>query len=84
MSTSVVRWEFPCDSPNEERVFLMQVTAIDDGTELSGFVFSTVDITPSHRSREALLNTGIALAEAISLDRVYEEVARLGPLLRTA
>ena len=73
--TSVVRWEFPCDAPNEERVFLMHVTAIDNGTEISGFVFSTVDITPSHRSREALLNTGIALAEAISLDRVYEEVA---------
>ncbi|MDQ8159442.1 MAG: ATP-binding protein [Gemmatimonadota bacterium] len=71
----VVRWEFPCNSPSEERVFLMQVTAIDDGTTISGFVFSTVDITPSHRSREALINTGIALAEAISLDRVYEEVA---------
>jgi PAS domain S-box-containing protein len=71
----VVRWEFPCSSPTEERVFLMQVTAIDDGRHISGFVFSTVDITPSHRSREALINTGIALAEAISLDRVYEEVA---------
>ena len=72
---SVVRWEFPCSSPTEERVFLMQVTAIDDGQQVSGFVFSTVDITPSHRSREALIITGIALAEAISLDRVYEEVA---------
>lgn len=71
----VVRWEFPCSSPTEERVFLMQVTAIDDGQQVAGFVFSTVDITPSHRSREALINTGIALAEAISLDRVYEEVA---------
>jgi PAS domain S-box-containing protein len=72
----VVRWEFPCSSPNEERVFLMHVTAIDDGRHVSGFVFSTVDITASHRSREALINTGIALAEAISLDRVYEQVAQ--------
>lgn len=72
---SVVRWEFPCNSPTEERVFLMQVTALRDQGEVSGFVFSTVDITPSHRSREALINTGIALAEAIALDRVYEEVA---------
>jgi PAS domain S-box-containing protein len=72
----VVRWEFPCSSPCEERVFLMQVTALHDGREVTGFVFSTVDITPSHRSREALINTGIALAEAIALDRVYEEVAR--------
>jgi PAS domain S-box-containing protein len=71
----LVRWEFPCSSPTEERVFLMQVTAIEDGGAVTGFVFSTVDITPSHRSREALINTGIALAEAIALDRVYEEVA---------
>ncbi|HYW32302.1 MAG TPA: ATP-binding protein [Gemmatimonas sp.] len=71
----VVRWEFPCSSPDEERVFLMQVTAIEQDDVVTGFVFSTVDITPSHRSREALINTGIALSEAISLDRVYEEVA---------
>ncbi len=72
---NVVRWEFPCNSPDEERVFLMQVTALRDASGVTGFVFSTVDITPSHRSREALINTGIALAEAIALERVYEEVA---------
>lgn len=72
----LVRWEFPCNSPSEERVFLMQVTAMEEDGEVCGFVFSTVDITPSHRSREALINTGIALAEAIALDRVYEEVAQ--------
>lgn len=71
----LVRWEFPCNSPDEERVFLMQVTALETTGEVTGFVFATVDITPSHRSREALINTGIALAEAIALDRVYEEVA---------
>ena len=71
----VVRWEFPCNSPEEERVFLMQVTALSEHDRVTGFTFCTVDITPSHRSREALINTGIALAEAISLDRVYEEVA---------
>ena len=74
-NTQVVRWEFPCDSPEEQRVFLMQVTALRDAGIISGFVFCTVDITSSHRSREALINTGIALAEAIALDRVYEEVA---------
>ncbi|AMW03865.1 ATP-binding protein [Gemmatimonas phototrophica] len=72
---STVRWEFPCSSPDEERVFLMQVSALRENDVVTGFVFATVDITPSHRSREALINTGIALAEAISLDRVYEEVA---------
>lgn|GEM_PF-891650 len=71
----VVRWEFPCSSPDEERVFLMHVTALEDQGVITGFVFSTVDITPSHRSREALINTGIALAEAIALDQVYAEVA---------
>jgi len=71
-----VRWEFPCNSPDEERVFLMQVSAVRDGPALMGYVFSTVDITPSHRSREALLATGIALAEAIVIERVYDEVGR--------
>ena len=71
----VVHWEFPCSSPSEERVFLMHVTALLDEDVVTGFVFATVDITASHRSREALLNTGIALAEAIALDRVFETVA---------
>ena len=70
-----VRWEFPCNSPTEERVFLMHVTALLEADVVTGFVFATVDITPSHRSRDALLATGIALAEAIAVDRVYEQVA---------
>ncbi|HZF67897.1 MAG TPA: PAS domain-containing protein, partial [Gemmatirosa sp.] len=75
----VVRWEFPCSSPDEERVFLMQLSPLRDSGEsdaagdggeggegrdegaITGFVFSTVDITPSHASREALIDTGIAL-----------------------
>jgi hypothetical protein len=86
----VVRWEFPCSSPEEARVFLMQVAplhgsasdAIDgdpttatDAHAVTGYVFSTVDITPSHRSREALIDTGIALSRTIDLDRVFHEVA---------
>jgi signal transduction histidine kinase len=90
----VVRWEFPCDSPDEARVFLMQVTplhgsadagnagaavdAVDptaDVHSVRGYVFSTVDITPSHRSREALIDTGIALSRTIDLERVFHEVA---------
>ena len=74
-TVGVVRWEFPCNSPTEERVFLMQVSALEPDGDVTGFVFSTVDITPNHRSREALINTGIALSGAIALDRVYEEVA---------
>lgn len=75
-----VRWEFPCDAPDEERVFLMQLSpvraAAGDPHAITGFVFSTVDITPSHRSREALIDTGIALSRTLDLDRVYAEVAQ--------
>ncbi len=75
--TPVVSWEFPCNSPTEERVFLMQVTALHSPSRaVSGFVFCTVDITPSHHSREALIDAGIALARTISLDHIYREVAR--------
>ena len=42
----------------------------------TGYVFSTVDITPSHRSREALIDTGLALSRTIDLDRVFYEVGR--------
>jgi signal transduction histidine kinase len=70
-----VSWEFPCSSPDEERVFLMQITPLrDDQHRVSGYVFSTVDITPSHRSREALIDTGLALSRTIDLDRVFSEV----------
>ncbi|MGZ8456817.1 MAG: ATP-binding protein [Gemmatirosa sp.] len=77
---ATVRWEFPCDAPDEERVFLMQLSPVhaspDDPHAITGFVFSTVDITPSHRSREALIDTGIALSRTLDLDRVYAEVAQ--------
>src|SRR5918999_2681949 len=69
-----VTWEFPCSSPEEDRVFLMQVSALREGHAVTGFVFSTVDITPSHRAREVLIDTGMALARTISADRVVQEV----------
>lgn len=72
----IVRWEFPCSSPHEERIFQMHITALREAEVVTGYVFSTVDITPSHRSREALIQTGIALSHAIDLGRVYEEVSR--------
>ena len=69
-------WEFPCSSPTEERIFLMQVSALAEGTAITGYTFSTVDITPSHRSREVLIDTGMALARTISVDRVLHEVSQ--------
>jgi signal transduction histidine kinase len=71
-----IAWEFPCSSPVEERIFLMQVSAIGEGHAVTGFAFSTVDITPSHRWREVLIDTGMALARTISVDRVVHEVVQ--------
>lgn len=72
-----VRWEFPCSSPGEERVFLMQISPLRTADRaLDGYVFSTVDITPSHQSREALIDTGIALSRTLDLDRVFFEVGQ--------
>ena len=71
-----VAWEFPCSSPTEERVFLMQIAPLHDGHTVNGYVFSTVNITPSHRSREALIDAGIALSRPIALDRAFQEVAQ--------
>ena len=73
---TTLAWEFPCSSPTEERIFLMQVSALIDAGAVSGYVFSTVDITPSHRWREVLIDTGMALARTISVDRVLHEVSQ--------
>ncbi|MDQ3995921.1 MAG: ATP-binding protein [Gemmatimonadota bacterium] len=70
-----VAWEVPCASSEEARVFLMQVSALREGHAVTGFVFSTVDITASHRSREVLIDTGLALARTVSADRAVQEVA---------
>ena len=69
-------WEFPCSSPTEERIFLMQLSAMTAGMTVTGYTFSTVDITPSHRSREVLIDTGMALARAVSVERVLQEVSQ--------
>jgi PAS domain S-box-containing protein len=73
--SQAVTWEFSCSSPTEERVFLLQISPLHDGHTVNGYVFSTVNITPSHRSREALIDAGIALSRPIALDRAFQEVA---------
>jgi signal transduction histidine kinase len=73
---SSLSWEFPCSSPTEERIFLMQVSPLIEAAAITGYAFSTVDITPSHRSREVLIDTGMALARTISVDRVLHEVSQ--------
>ena len=71
-----VAWECSAGAPAEERMFLMQVSAIGEGRAVTGFTFSLVDITTSHRWREALIDTGMALAHTTSVDRAFHEVAQ--------
>jgi signal transduction histidine kinase len=54
----------------------MQISPLTDGHAVTGFVFSTVDITPSHESREALIEAGLALAHTIELDQIDREMAQ--------
>ncbi len=72
----VVRWEVPRGEGDDERTLLVQATPIRDAGSLVGFAFSATDITPSHRSREALIDTGISLSRTIALDRVFAEVGQ--------
>src|SRR5688500_1378576 len=74
--SQAVTWEFPCSSPTEERVFLMQISPLHDGHPVGGYVLSTVNITPIHRAREALIDAGIALSRPIALNRAFHEVAQ--------
>jgi PAS domain S-box-containing protein len=75
--SEAMSWEFPCDSPAEQRVFLLQIAPLRDGRNIEGFVFSTIDITPSHRSREALIEIGTALSRTIARERLFQEVSGL-------
>lgn len=71
-----VSWEVPRHSPDDSRVFLLQIAPLRDQRHVTGFVFSAVDITSSHRSREALIDSGLALSRPIDLDRLLHEVAQ--------
>ncbi|MDZ7631904.1 MAG: ATP-binding protein [Gemmatimonadaceae bacterium] len=69
-----MRWEFATGAPADERVMLVQVTRCLKRTAHIGFVATLSDVTESHRAREALISTGLALASSIDLARVYREV----------
>ena len=74
--TPLVRWEFAAPASDTERVMLVQVTRCMDGDAHVGFVATLSDVTESHRAREALISTGLALASSIDLVRVYREVGQ--------
>ncbi len=74
----IVSWEWSTPvAEGDRRVSVMHVTPLhDDATHaVTGYVFASVDVTPSHESREALIDTGIALSRTIDHERVYREVA---------
>ncbi len=74
VTVPLVRWEFEPDT--DERVMLLQITrCLENGAHV-GFVATLSDVTESHRAREALISTGLALASSIDLPRVYREVAQ--------
>jgi signal transduction histidine kinase len=75
--SQTVTWELSRDSAAEQRTFLMELSPLHDGHTVSGYVLSAVDITSSHRSRETLIDAGIALSRPIALDRAIQEVIQL-------
>src|SRR5688572_21428538 len=54
--SQAVTWEFPAGAPPDEQVLLLQLSPLHDGHSVSGYVFSAVDITQSHRARDAVLD----------------------------
>jgi signal transduction histidine kinase len=44
-----VSLEFPCSSPTERRICVIQVSALADAEAVSGYAISSLDITPSRR-----------------------------------
>ena len=71
-----VTWEAPLGAGPGDGTLLVQATPLLDRTSVTGFCFSLTDITGSRRSHDALIESGIALARAVGLDRVYQEIAQ--------
>lgn len=71
-----VAWEFSRSTADGDTSSLLQAAALTDQASVTGFCFSIVDITPAHRSRQALAEAGVALARHRTLDRVCQEVAQ--------
>ena len=70
-----VTWEVPRGTGPDDATLLVQATPLLDRTSVAGFCFSLTDITESRRIQDSLVASGIALARAVGLDRVYQEAA---------
>ena len=84
-----VHWEQPCAAARGSGVCHAQVTPLLDGEEgtdraLVGFVLALVDVTPSHRACEALVDAGVALVRATSQRQLCEELTQQARLAAQA
>jgi signal transduction histidine kinase len=71
----VVRWELG-RGPDDQHVALAHMTPLhDDAHAVTGFVVSTIDITPLDRARETAVDSGLALSRAFDLEHAYQEAA---------
>jgi signal transduction histidine kinase len=75
-SAPSVRWEFATGATDDARVMLLQMTRHIDAGQHTGYVATVSDVTDSHRAREALISTGLALASSIDMTQVYREVGQ--------
>jgi signal transduction histidine kinase len=71
-----LNWELSSPSPGDDRVLLVQVSALGDAQTIDGYTVSTVDITSSHRRQDVLVEAGMAMARTISVDRVIHEASQ--------
>ncbi len=71
---AMVRWEGRVGG--DGRMIQLHVARWrDEDGAWGGYVVATPDTTDSHRTRDALIATGLALSTSIDLERVYREVA---------
>ena len=72
---SVVRWELDRGA-EDQRALLAQMTPVhDEAHAVTGFVFSIVDITALDRTREAIVESGIALSRPIDFGHACQEAS---------
>ena len=72
---SVVRWELD-RAADDHRATLAQMTPVhDDAHAVTGFVLSAIDITSLDRTRESMLESGIALAQPIDIEHACQEAS---------
>ncbi len=74
-SDAVVRWEAGGGDDESCAVQVQVAPWRHEEAGIDGFLITVSDATESHRTRDALIATGLALSTSIDLERVYREVA---------